>query len=531
VVDHPEIAEVIYAYGCSAVLITTEDELKEIVSIYEGQSMLLNNITTILCCRKSVNKAIAEAADNKRVIPNGAYMLYGSNKLYYTAHPDTLTERITEFIAGMENSNAGELVRDKASGLLSTASKDNSYHRVANYFVDKYDIVCIENEIYLNKEGRIYELFTPDINDRLLINEMHNSTSRYRKELYPYIVNYAPQRQRSKNYIAFTNCVYNTVSESIEDYTDDMYFTSCVPHRLIFEQTDSEYSQRIDKFFEDISCGDDEILRLLLDITAYCLTEGNHWQKTFILYGEGCNGKGVFFKLLESLMGSKNVVYRNWSELTSTTGRFGIVGKRLILCNDIDNLYIKQVQALKTLTSCEPQTIKQLYRDEFTATFRGKIITACNSVPRVNDTTNGWGRRVLIVPFNGNFTDKQDIHLADKLTDERCIEYLISHCVQRLPNVMGKGFTHSDRVDKMLKEYKLENNPILQFVEEYSDNFKGEDKAKALDTIYGTWYMDFCKTNSYKPYSKLGFAKRIKGAGVKWMYMYGTNKQIYYIPK
>jgi putative DNA primase/helicase len=533
VVDHPEVAQAIYAYGCSAVLITTDEELKEIVAVYDAVNMVLNNITTVLCCRKSVNNAIAEAAENKRIIPSGAYMLYGSKKLYYTAHPDELAERLDELIAGLEGKNGGEggLVRDKVSGMILTSSKDNSYRRVAEYFIDKYDIVCIENEIYINKVGRIYELFTPDINDRLLINELHNSTSRHRKELYTYIVNYAPKRQRTEGFIAFTNCVYSIAEETVMDFTDDMYFTSWVPHRFTTDEPDRCYSDRIDKFYNEIACGDEELKALLLDITAYCLTEGNHWQKTFIFYGDGCNGKGVLFRVLESIMGVKNVAYRSWSELTTTTGRFGIVGKQLILCNDIDDIYIKQVQALKTLTACEPQTIKQLYRDEFTATFRGKIITACNSVPRVNDTTNGWGRRVIIVPFNGNFINSQDVHLADKLTDERCIEYLIALCVLRLNRVLENGFTHSDKVDNLLKEYRMENNPILQFVEEYSDNFKGEDNAKALDTIYGTWYMNFCRANSYKPYSKLGFAKRIKSAGMKWKYIYGTNKRIYYVSK
>jgi putative DNA primase/helicase len=188
------------------------------------------------------------------------------------------------------------------------------------------------------------------------------------------------------------------------------------------------------------------------------------------------------------------------------------------------------VQALKTLTACEPQTIKQLYRDEFTTTFRGKIITACNSIPRVNDTSNGWGRRVIIIPFDGNFTGREDPSLAAKLSLEPCMEYLVALCVIRLQRVLDEGFTPSKRVNSLLKEYKLENNPILQFIYEYKENFKGESNAKTLEMIYTNMYMSFCKANNYKPYSKIGFAKRINSAGMKWQYMKGTNTKVYFAP-
>jgi putative DNA primase/helicase len=546
VVDNAEIAEAIFAHGCNALLIRDNSELREMVNMLEGCDMYANNVFTILCCSMKVNKLVANAIGNTRAITGGAYRLYGQKKLYYQLHADEIGERIDLFIKSVEGNSEGnsesgnaetELARNPVTGLIVASSKDNPYKSIAKYIIDKYDIVSIDDEICIKSvrediaANRIYTLYTPAVHDRIMMDELHNSSSSYRKEMFMYVSNFAPVHERTKNCIAFKNCVYSMGEGNIKEYTDDMYFTSYIPHNFVTGNIDNEYCDFAEAFLNSVACGDEEIVKLLYEVIAYSLIEGNPRQKTFFIYGNGGNGKGVFFKLLEAVMGKNNVAYRTWADLTTGTGRFGIADKKLVLCNDIDNIYLKEVQALKTLTACEPQSVKQLYRDEFTMIFKGKIISSGNSVPRVNDVSGGWSRRLVIIPFNGDFRRNPDIYLADKLTREQCIEYVIVRAVFMLDRLMSNGFTKPKAAAEVLREYHLENNPVLQFLDENCDMFRGEENAKTIENIYSTTYLNFCKDNGYKPLTKIGFAKRVNAAGMKWRYMTGTNKKIYYIPK
>jgi putative DNA primase/helicase len=236
----------------------------------------------------------------------------------------------------------------------------------------------------------------------------------------------------------------------------------------------------------------------------------------------------VFFRLLEALMGSDNVAYRNWTDLSSSTGRLGIIDKSLVLCNDIDNIYMKEMQALKTLVACEPQTVKQLYRDEFTATFTGKIISSGNDIPRVNDSSNAWNRRIIIIPFKGDFRANPDPTLADKLTSEEAVQALIVNAVIRVDRVLKEGFSPCKAAERELREYNIENNPILQLLYENKVLLKGRLNAKRLDFIYSMLYLVFCRENGFKPVSKLSFAKRAKKAGL--LSVNTGAERLYYLP-
>ena len=248
----------------------------------------------------------------------------------------------------------------------------------------------------------------------------------------------------------------------------------------------------------------------------------------FFLYGTGGNGKGVFFELIDYIFGSDNVAYKNWEELSTPQGRLNIIGKKVVLCDDINDTYVKEPQALKTLISCEPQTVKRLYQDEFTATFRGKIISSGNAIPRVNDTSNGWQRRLILIPFEADFRSKPDVNMAKKLTTEPVIEYIIALAIERLPKVMTKGFATPTRVEELIEDYRLENNPVAQFIESEGDKFKGIENGKVLDTIW-IMYKNYCFENGYKHKTKIPFSKDAKVAGLIKTRKTPSEPFIYYI--
>jgi putative DNA primase/helicase len=265
----------------------------------------------------------------------------------------------------------------------------------------------------------------------------------------------------------------------------------------------------------------------LFDLIAYTFIWDNPCQKTFFIYGNGGNGKGTFFNLLEAIWGKNMVDYKTWPELGTNIGRYSIMDKGIVLCNDIDDVYVKEPQALKALACCEPVSVKKLYSDTGLGLFHGKIISCGNVIPRVNDTSHGWERRLVLIPFDANFRDNPDIDMKDKITSEGVVEFIIYRALQRIPKVLEHKFKKPPlRVLLLKEEYRLENNNVAQFAEEYCNELSGKENAKALKAIY-VMYERFCDDNGYKAFALRRFSKLMKEEGMKRTRHY-SNTPVYY---
>lgn len=523
-VDQQNIAEAVIAFGYNAIYISSMAELAEIAEILQGVNMFANNCVIVGCCYKSVNDSIGKAVNSLRFINTG-WKIYEGKKEYYELNTDELKPRIEAFIHNMVKAES-TIKLNEETGLIDL--KETGYKNTAMYIIDKYDIIMLDNELRMHQEGRIYKTYTEADNDNLLIDIIHNSKKRDRAEIFPYIRRYAPRHNMTKNAVAFLNGVYDLKDQVMKPYTNDMYFTACIPHKYNeMAVLDNESGKIADNFFKAVSCDDFEVEKLLIDIIAYCFVPGNPWQKTFFIFGLGGNGKGTYFTLLTEIFGADKVEFKTWQDLGTPTGRASIIDKLIVLCNDINNTYIKEPQALKTLISCEPQTIRFLYQNPFTAVFKGKIISSGNAIPRVNDTSHGWQRRLILIPFDADFRKSPDVNMSNKLTSEPVIEYIICEAIARLPKVLKEGFETPSRVNALIEEYRLENNHVALFLKEYGNNFKGKENGKVLDTIYHTYYTNFCYDNGHKPLSKNVFAKRAKEAGLKST-RHNSEERIYY---
>ncbi len=520
-VDQKSIAEALISWGYGVIYISSMQEQAEIIEILDG-SFWSNNITIIGCCSTSINSAIDKAAKNKNFL-NG-WKILKNRKEFYALHTDELKPVVEMFINNIEMPCS--LPIDESTGLIE--AKKSLYRDVAAYVIQKYSIWEIDEEPRIKKKGRIFIPFTPDINDKILIKELNNSSKRYRNEVFYYVISLAPKARFTENAIPFLNGVYDLKEQKLKSYTDDMYFRNCIPHNYNENAIlDSASAEIADKFFSAVSCDDYEIEKLLIDIIAYIFVEGNPWQKTFFIYGTGGNGKGTLFSLIECIFGKDKVEYKSWEELSTSTGRHNIIDKMVVLCNDINNNFVKEPQALKLLISCEPLTIKKLYQDELTAVFKGKVISSGNCIPRVNDTSNGWQRRQCIIPFEADFRNSPDVKMAEKITAEPVVEYIICNAMARLPKVLKDGFESPNRVQELTEEYRLNNNPVALFLKECGDKFKGIENGKVLEVIY-TYYTNFCSENGYKTMSKNPFSKSAKSAGLKRTRKHG-EPEIFFI--
>lgn len=116
---------------------------------------------------------------------------------------------------------------------------------------------------------------------------------------------------------------------------------------------------------------------------------------------------------------------------------------------------------------------------------------------------------MIIIPFNATFSSSDadfDPFISDKLKSRGAIEYLIKLGVAALKRIREtKKFTSSAKVVKELKEYNEENNPILIFTSELTE----EELVREPVSYWYSRYGEHCLAYGCTPISRVFFSKTI----------------------
>lgn len=153
---------------------------------------------------------------------------------------------------------------------------------------------------------------------------------------------------------------------------------------------------------------------------------------------------------------------------------------------------------------------KENGRDPFDFDPYTKLLFSANSIPRIKDKSGAVLDRLIIIPFNASFSKKDpdfDPYIKYKLRSNEAMEYLIQLGIKGLKRVVIKnsGFTNSARVEAELKEYEENNNPIIGFFNEISeDEIINEPTAKTFRK-----YNEYCLNNNFTPLSNIEFSRKL----------------------
>ncbi len=153
---------------------------------------------------------------------------------------------------------------------------------------------------------------------------------------------------------------------------------------------------------------------------------------------------------------------------------------------------------------------KENGRDPFDFDPYTKLLFSANSIPRIKDKSGAVLDRLIIIPFNASFSKKDpdfDPYIKYKLRSNEAMEYLIQLGIKGLKRVVIKnsGFTNSARVEAELKEYEENNNPIIGFFNEISED---EIINEPTENVFRK-YKIYCANNGFTAMGKNEFSKQV----------------------
>lgn len=381
------------------------------------------------------------------------------------------------------------------------------HDRFGNYMLTNSHILNIDGHINIYTQDNLYSN-DPHEFEKQMLSKIPSLKDAQRKEVYKYI---ALKCAKSGE---FANPKYVGLSRSILDiqtleeipYSPDII----INNRIDQEYNPTAYSEVMDKTIDKVCCNDPQIRSLLEEMIGYSLYRKNNMQVCFILTGEGSNGKSTILNAIKKLLGKQNITSLDLRELEDTYKPAELYNKLANIGDDISAKYLENSSVFKKVVTGESFMAMRKYADPFPMECYATQIFCANELPQVHDKSDGFSRRIVIVPFNAKFkkTDADyDPFIEDKLMTDESISYLLRLAIDGLRRVLiNKGFTQSTVSDIEKDSYMRLNNNVLEWFE-YDPKIENE----SVNDVY-TAYQVWCVGNGCQAVKKLNFSKELKKA-------------------
>ena len=307
---------------------------------------------------------------------------------------------------------------------------------------------------------------------------------------YPLIVN-------------FKNGMYDLQTEEYKEHTPTI-FTLNQMNCVYNPEATCVY---VDRLLDNVSCKNASIRTLLEEMLGYILIGDCRFQKSFILLGEGANGKSVFLDMIVNWLGSENCSSLALEDLSDRFRPSQLVGKMVNIGDDSGADLLKNTAIFKKLVTGDPITLEFKHGQPFSYCNRAKMIFSANNLPPSSDKSNGFMRRMTIIPFNAKFLptdDDYDPLISQKVCTEEAKSYLLNIAINAAKRLIkNKQFTIPDEVKQEIDKYEIANNNVLSYINEVPP-IVDKDVTKTYAN-----YCLYCVKNNTSPYKVNKFIEEI----------------------
>lgn len=378
-----------------------------------------------------------------------------------------------------------------------------------------YDLLAVYQED--GPEKGIYS--TSDLSLKKLVNMYNPGTSiKQMREVAEKLALVAPRVTRCKapNLVPVNNGIFDYDTKQLMPFSPDYVFLSkCridyVPNAVspVIRNPHDGSDWEVEGWTREIT-GDPEVNNSVWEVIGASIRPNVPWNKAAWLYSEqGNNGKGTLCRLIRNLCGAGNhtsvplVDFGKDFALESLIHVSAIINDE----NDVD-IYIDRAANLKAVITGDVIQINRKFKSVVAYRFQGFMVQCINGMPMVKDKSDSFYRRQLIIPFTKNFEGVEKRYIKeDYLGRKEVLEYVLC----RVLNMNYYELSEPAVCKAMLQQYKVVNDPVRQFLEDFEDQF-------AWDLLpYGFLYDLYLKwleknVPSTRPLGKTKFSNAIAQA-------------------
>lgn len=397
-----------------------------------------------------------------------------------------------------------------------------TYNIVRAYPVGQPELAYTSPILFYNTRCGYYQLFDV-VAERIMIGFMPELKTNQRLETKKYIDSAAPIREKAGgNLIALKNGIYDLDSRQLLTPDKKYIVTEQIP--VAYDPT-QVHNEKLLSFIGSFFYNDKEFMKFMFEVIGYGLAPSNFMQKLFVFSGDGQNGKSALFKLLFRFYGKDNVSALQLEDIEKRFVNAELYGKIINIGDDIGNNLITETSLLKKIVTGDPVTVERKNKDPFAFAPRIKLLFSTNKMPRINDTSYGMNRRLIMVPFTRIFNGPEaDPNIVEKVATPEGLSCLLNHALDGLIRIRtNKTFTLPPALEKLTAEYIDSNDPIKMFVTEVENgevsetyNFNNLFSFEHVSTAAAyNKYTEWARESGLRPLARNNFGKELSRLGYK----------------
>jgi P4 family phage/plasmid primase-like protien len=289
-------------------------------------------------------------------------------------------------------------------------------------------------------------------------------------------------------------------------YNPSLHFTSKLP----IKYNPNAKCPKFDAFLSEVISNED--YATIWELIGYLFYRDYPIQRTIMFVGSGSNGKSTLIRVLERLIGSKNISYLSLHRLeTDKFALSNLYEKYANFFADLSSEELKSTATFKMLTGGDTLTGEQKFKEPFFFKNYAKMVFSCNQIPTSKDDTDAYFRRWIIVSFPNKFDEgtTANPNILDEITTEEELSGILNKAIMYLNQLLKNGrFSGNYDLISMRERYQRLSDSVASFC---MDNIMYSTQGYiGKKTIYKE-YLNYCgKTHSPSVSEKTFFIRLYK---------------------
>lgn len=312
-----------------------------------------------------------------------------------------------------------------------------------------------------------------------------------------------PERLNESPLLNLKNGLFDVDTYRLSPHSPEVLSTIQLPVSYESEARCDKFGKTLDEIFE----GDEEKIMILQEFWGLCLTRETKFEHALICLGEGANGKSLLLNVLEHILGKQNCCSIPLEKFNNTHYVANLFGKLANISVETSAKSEVYDSIFKSIVSGDPIQADLKFKNPFKFNPFCKLVFAMNNLPRVDDKTRAFYRRLIILRFGREFSEtEQNKNLKNELLME--INGIFLWCLLGLKRLRQRGhFKIPKQIQDEVEEYQKENNNVIIFVD---DKCKLDDEFSIGKRELYTHYSNYCRDYNYRAFSKKKFGMELK---------------------
>lgn len=234
---------------------------------------------------------------------------------------------------------------------------------------------------------------------------------------------------------------------------------------------------------------DEESMLSVLEMMASTIIRKQIDERSFIMLGNGANGKSVCLDYLSAILGRDNVSHIPLQVLAEDKfASARLDGKHANIFSDLERNELYHTGIIKDLSSGEPVHAQLKNKNGFDLYPFATLVFSCNKFPRVFDQSQGFFRRWILVKWERNFekdpqkNDNLKKELLEKTEEMDLVFSCLCHVAKKLYD--SNRFTNPKDWKTVQKLWNENSDPLNWFVENHIIDSNGSRSKRDTYQFY-----------------------------------------------